>query len=104
MRKNKLGKIGENANNWQGGKTPRDKHYLSHPEYRKWRMGVFYRDNSKCKIANQDCQGRLEAHHILGWSSHPELRYQINNGIALCQAHHPRKELKRNDYSLIFRV
>jgi hypothetical protein len=59
--------------------------------YFAWRREVWARDNFKCKIANEDCGGRLEAHHILGWSSHPELRYQINNGITLCHAHHPRK-------------
>jgi NUMOD3 motif-containing protein len=35
--------------------------------------------------------GRLEAHHILNWREYPELRYDINNGITLCHAHHPRK-------------
>ena len=35
-----------------------------------------------------------EAHHILAWRSYPELRYEINNGITLCHAHHPRGEAK----------
>ena len=59
--------------------------------YGDWRKQVKVRDNYKCKIANQDCNGRLEAHHILGWTAYPELRYEINNGITLCHAHHPRK-------------
>lgn len=59
--------------------------------YRYWRQQVWLRDNFKCKIANPDCYGRLEAHHILGYTDHPELRYDINNGITLCHAHHPRK-------------
>ena len=64
---------------------------------REWSKSVKQRDNQKCKINNSDCEGRLEAHHILGWSSHPELRYQLNNGITLCHFHHPRarKEEKR---------
>lgn len=69
--------------------------------YKEWRKQVWLRDNFKCKIANPDCSGRIEAHHILGWSSHPELRYQVNNGITLCHAHHPRKrgdELKLSPY------
>ena len=64
---------------------------MFNPEYREWRMSVFKRDNFKCKIANEDCKGRLEAHHILPWRDYVELRYQINNGITLCHAHHPRK-------------
>lgn len=31
-------------------------------------------------------------HHILGFKEHPELRYDINNGITLCHFHHPRKK------------
>jgi len=59
--------------------------------YIAWRREVWLRDNFTCKIANPDCNGRIEAHHILGWKSYPELRYQVNNGITLCHAHHPRK-------------
>jgi len=61
------------------------------PAYKYWRKQVWLRDNFTCKIANPDCSGRIEAHHILGWKDHPELRYQVNNGITLCHAHHPRK-------------
>lgn len=60
-------------------------------QYQDWMKQVKNRDNWKCRINNSDCQGRLEAHHILPWREYPELRYQINNGIALCHAHHPRK-------------
>jgi len=59
--------------------------------YGAWRKEVWLRDNFTCKIANPDCKGRIEAHHILGWKSHPELRYNINNGITLCHAHHPKR-------------
>lgn len=69
----------------------------NNPNYKQWRLGVYKRDNFKCKIKNSDCNGRLEAHHILGFTDHPELRYDINNGITLCHFHHPRvrKEEKR---------
>lgn len=60
------------------------------PAYANCRKQVRLRDNFTCKIANPDCSGRIEAHHILSWSDHPKLRYQINNGITLCHAHHPR--------------
>lgn len=62
--------------------------------YREWRKQVWLRDNFACKIANPDCVGRIEAHHILVWKDYPELRYEVNNGITLCHFHHPRK---RND-------
>jgi len=59
--------------------------------YREWRKEVWLRDNFKCKIDNPDCEGRIEAHHILGWKEYPELRYQVNNGITLCHFHHPKR-------------
>lgn len=55
-----------------------------------WRKSVWERDEWKCKINDGDCSGRLEAHHILGWTAFPKLRYEVNNGITLCHAHHPR--------------
>ena len=61
------------------------------PAYADWRNRVWARDKHKCKIANKDCHGRIESHHILGWTEYVELRYEINNGITLCHAHHPRK-------------
>ena len=74
----------------------------NNPEYKQWRKQVWLRDNFKCKIANPDCEGKIEAHHILGWSSHPELRYQLNNGITLCHAHHPRKRSEEAKLSPYF--
>lgn len=59
--------------------------------HREWSNKVKNRDGRRCKIENTDCKGGLEAHHILGWKEYPDLRYQINNGITLCHAHHPRK-------------
>lgn len=62
--------------------------------YQNWRSSVWKRDNFKCKINNNDCCGKITAHHILPWRNYVELRYEVNNGITLCQFHHP---LKRND-------
>lgn len=59
-------------------------------QYRYWMLNVKRRDNWKCKIGNEECKGRLEAHHILNWIEYPELRYDENNGITLCAFHHPR--------------
>lgn len=68
-----------------------------------WRMEVRTRDGNKCKIANKDCKGQLEVHHILRWADFPELRYDINNGITLCHFHHPRKKYDENRLSPYFR-
>ena len=59
-------------------------------QYMEWMFIIKNRDKWRCKINNTDCKGRLEAHHILDWVNYQELRYDINNGITLCQSHHPR--------------
>lgn len=58
--------------------------------YRHWMFAVKNRDGWKCKIQDDNCSGRLEAHHILNWVDFPELRYEVNNGITLCKSHHPQ--------------
>ena len=60
-------------------------------DYKQWRKEVLNRDGYKCKMSDVNCKGRLEVHHILVWKDYPELRYQVNNGITLCHAHHPKK-------------
>jgi hypothetical protein len=65
-------------------------------------LSIKKRDNWKCKINNQDCKGNLEAHHILSWRDYQELRYDINNGITLCHAHHPRKRIDEAKLSPFF--
>lgn len=59
--------------------------------YKDWRKKVWSRDGFRCKINNNDCFGRIEAHHILPWRDFYDLRYDMNNGITLCVFHHPRK-------------
>ncbi len=36
------------------------------------------------------------------WREYPELRYNINNGITLCHAHHPRKREEEAKLSPFF--
>lgn len=72
--------------------------------YKVWRQQVWLRDNFKCKIANPDCKGRIEAHHILAWKDSIELRYEINNGITLCHFHHPKKRKEEEILSPFFKT
>lgn len=94
---------GENHWKWISDRTkiiPKQKR--NDYAYKEWRKNVWLRDNWRCKIANPDCKGRIEAHHILGWTEYPELRYQVNNGITLCHTHHPRKRSEEAKLSPYF--
>ena len=86
---------GENNYRWILDRTQlkrQDK--KDNPNYKEWRINVYKRDNFTCRIESEDCNGRIEAHHILPWRDFQELRYKLNNGITLCHAHHPRGEAK----------
>lgn len=96
--------FGEKIYNWIQDRTSlKDDHKDRGGQlHRDWSKNVKNRDGWKCKIANDNCSGRLEAHHILGWSDYPELRYELNNGITLCHAHHPRKRKDEAELSPYF--
>lgn len=85
------GLFGENNPKWIEDRTLSDRKGRKSSANVYWIRAVKRRDK-ECRIGNQDCKGGLEAHHILSWRNHPELRYDLNNGIALCHFHHPRKE------------
>lgn len=94
----------ENSYRWIKDRTQIKKYWSerNNPEYKQWRNEVWKRDAFKCRISNGDCCGRIEAHHILSWSEYPELRYQPNNGITLCHAHHPRKRAEEKRLAPVF--
>lgn len=69
---------------------------------REWSKMVKSRDKWKCRLSNNNCCGKIESHHILGWKAFPELRYDINNGITLCHYHHPRKRAEEKRLSPYF--
>lgn len=71
--------------------------------YQEWRKRTWKRDNYTCKLKNNKCKGRIEAHHIRGYTKYPKLRYKLNNGITLCHAHHPRKKAEEKRLEPIFK-
>jgi hypothetical protein len=36
--------------------------------------------------------GRLQAHHIESFKGHPELRYELTNGLTLCLSCHSKTD------------
>ena len=96
---------GENNSRWIKDRSKLKKRQERNDSaYWNWAMSVKKRDNWKCKINNEDCSGKVIAHHILSWSKYPELRYEINNGITLCQAHHPRTRAEEKRLGSLFQT
>lgn len=81
--------LGANNPNWKGGIKTENQRQRNHLTYKEWRFSVYKRDNYTC----QDCGKTncyLHAHHIKGFSKHPELRTNINNGKTLCVPCHAK--------------
>ena len=73
--------------NWQGGITDNRDRDNDSFEYVRWRTSVFNRDNYTCQCCGKS-GGRINAHHIMNYSSHEELRYEVTNGVTLCEECH----------------
>jgi len=85
-------RTGEKAFNWKGGISYGHKTGYYSSQYKEWRKKVFEQDNYIC----QDCgicsgNGKatyLTAHHIKSFAKYPELKFEISNGITLCEECH----------------
>ena len=72
--------------NWKGG-ISKNSHSNDEPKYKQWRSDIFQRDNWTCQTCGLKGK-KLVAHHIKSWAKFPELRYEIENGITLCEECH----------------
>jgi len=94
--------------NWKGGISRGYKTGYHSKEYKDWRKEVFIRDNFTC----QGCGlygGYLTVHHIKSFAHYPDLRFDINNGITLCEICHSntdnykglnKKKVKTNEMAM----
>ncbi|WP_125477316.1 HNH endonuclease [Paenibacillus sp. LK1] len=79
---------GENVWNWTGDDKNELSRIRSSKKYKDWRISVFIRDGFTCQCCG-DCKGgNLHAHHILNFSAHANLRFELDNGITLCESCH----------------
>ncbi len=65
-------------------KSAEAKRIRASARYREWRTSVYKRDNFTCQKCGRRSSGELTAHHIKPFSTHPELRFSVENGITLC--------------------
>lgn len=83
---------GELNGRWLGGISSERNKIMRTNEYKEWRAQVFKRDNYICQCCGDKKGHNLEAHHIENFSSNKELRFDIDNGITLCnKCHNPNQ-------------
>jgi len=79
----------ENNPAWKGGLTEKASLERKTKEWIDWRKQIFERDNYTC----QSCGKRgctLHPHHIKKRSEFPELKFNIDNGLTLCNNCHTK--------------
>lgn len=93
---------GDKHPHWKGGISPQRILDMSRTEYTSWKVSVFEKDNYTCVKCGETNKKLLQADHIKMYATHPELRYDVQNGQTLCKSCH---RLKTNaDLSLHFRM
>jgi len=77
--------------NWGGElgkqKYSERKRLMSTSRYINWRKAIINRDK-ECQICSQSLL--LQANHIKRWVDYSELRFEVGNGILLCQNCHQK--------------
>jgi len=83
-------RTGEKHPKWKGGNSRYYKTGYYSTEYKNWRMEVFKRDGFKCKHCGG--MGYITAHHIKSFAHYPDLRFEITNGLTLCEPCHSKTD------------
>jgi hypothetical protein len=83
---------------WKGGVTSTNKLLRESEQFEDWRKAVFQRDDwtcQKCGIRG----GQLHPHHIKRFADYPELRFDVSNGLTLCEDCHRRLHKETGGFS-----
>jgi 5-methylcytosine-specific restriction endonuclease McrA len=78
-----------------------------------WRQQVFRRDSYACvmcpktsaaKLTFKAQRRHLEPHHIIRKIDHPELMYEVDNGVTLCNCCHEKVTDHEKEYEARFTI
>ena len=82
--------LGERNSNWKGGTSSETKRIKGSSEWKNWRIRIFTRDNFICRECGS--KKKIEPHHIKEFSIYIELRFDVNNGLTLCNECHKQTD------------
>jgi 5-methylcytosine-specific restriction endonuclease McrA len=72
---------------WQQ-RQPRKSTSRNSADYKEWRAAVYRRDDFTCQRCRKRGGHDLHAHHVKGWTRYPALRFDVSNGMTLCNPCH----------------
>lgn len=72
---------------WKGFAELETRRLRKSSDYKEWHSLVLKRDNYTCQCCGKK-GGKLHVHHLESFSHNPELRFDISNGITLCEECH----------------
>lgn len=84
---------GENHCNYNPNLTDEERKLMEerrqgNSEYRLWAYKVKERDDFTCNCCGDNKGGNLVSHHLNAWNKFKEQRYDIENGVCLCEQCH----------------
>lgn len=82
------GAKGKKCHSYKDGKMHERRGLRFTNNYKRWRFDVFARDKFTCQKCGDKKGGNLNAHHIKHFADHPEFRFELSNGITLCERCH----------------
>lgn len=76
--------------------------YIKEGKTRKELANIFERDNYTCQLCEKrshsgDCI-KINAHHIKRFNEYVDLRFEMSNGITLCEKCHDKTKGKEEDF------
>lgn len=86
MRSINIGKFGPLNRNWNHSLSELERRKRKSGDTKTWSKKIRNIFNNKCFLC--DSMEKLNAHHLMNYKDYPELRYDINNGVCLCQKCH----------------
>ena len=84
----RLEQVGENHPMYNSTITDEERLNRRGSHQRSWSKQVMERDNYTCQVCGDNKGGNLNAHHLNGWNAFPEQRFDLDNGVTLCNDCH----------------
>lgn len=92
-----FGRMGALNPRWNGGHSPERQCAYARAAWKETAKEVLRRDGYRCRKCGAAHEGgmKLVVHHVKAWAKHPELRFDKENLLTLCQDCHKKEHSKR---------